>query len=291
VARSSWLLKWSIRLARLKREGRFSAPIVVCKHDHRFLVPEELARAHLQPQAILLEPVGRNTAPAVAAAALFAQSRDVEAILLVMPSDHVICNTVGFLNGVVRAAEIAGERLVLFGIEPNEPHTDYGYIRKGHELNGADSGIAVDAFCEKPDREKAEDYLNEDGYFWNSGIFVLLACAYLGELERLNPAICAAARDALNRAEQDMEFLRLEPKAFAASPSISIDYAVMEKMSAAANAAAQRRLERRGLVVVPLGHHPPRRAGQRRRGRRHPRRYQGLPRAQRALARRRHRGR
>jgi len=222
-------------LGRLNGPGNFSAPIVVCNNDHRFLVREELARAQMEPQAILLEPVARNTAPAVAVAALFAQARDSDAVLLVMPSDHVVRDTAGFLGGVKRAAEIAAAgRLVLFGIEANEPHTGYGYIRKGSALNGVDGGFKVDAFFEKPDQAKAERYLAEGGYFWNSGIFVLHARAYLEELQRLNPAIYAAAREALVNAAQDMEFLRLEPKAFAASPNISIDYAVMEKTGAAA---------------------------------------------------------
>jgi mannose-1-phosphate guanylyltransferase / mannose-6-phosphate isomerase len=222
-------------LARLDGSANFSPPIVVCNNDHRFLVREELARAQMEPQAILLEPVARNTAPAVAVAALFAQARDPDAVLLVMPSDHVVRDTTGFLGGVTRAAEIAAAgRLVLFGIEANKPHTGYGYIRKGNPLNGADGGFKVDAFFEKPDRAKAERYLAEGGYFWNSGIFVLHARTYLEELQRLNPAIYAAAREALEKAAQDMEFLRLEPKAFAASPNISIDYAVMEKTAAAA---------------------------------------------------------
>jgi mannose-1-phosphate guanylyltransferase/mannose-6-phosphate isomerase len=223
-------------LARLEGgESLATPPIVVCNNDHRFLVREELARAHLEPQAILLEPVARNTAPAVAAAALFAQGRDPEAVLLVMPSDHVVRDREAFLKGVTRAAAIAGAgRLVLFGIEARAPHTGYGYIRKGRALNGADGGFAVEAFFEKPDRAKAERYLAEGGYFWNSGIFVLHAGAYLDELQRLNPEIYAAARDALDKAARDMEFVRLEAKAFAASPNISIDYAVMEKTGAAA---------------------------------------------------------
>jgi len=222
-------------LERLGADARFSSPIVVCNNDHRFLVREELARAKLTPQAIMLEPVARNTAAAVAAAALFAERRDTNAVILVMPSDHVVSDNAGFLEGVKRAAEIAKTgRLVLFGIEADEPHTGYGYIRKGGALNGSTGGFAVDAFREKPDRAKAEGYLAEGGYFWNSGIFVLHARTYLEELQRLDPAIYEAARGALDNATQDMDFLRLENTAFAASPNISIDYAVMEKTKAAA---------------------------------------------------------
>ncbi len=222
-------------LERLGSNQNFAAPIVVCNSDHRFLVREELARARLEPQAILLEPVARNTAAAVAAAALLAQARDGDAILLVMPSDHVIGDTAGFLAGVKRAAEIAVKgRLVLFGIEADAPHTGYGYIRKGAALNGSGGAFAVEAFCEKPDRAKAEGYLAQGGYFWNSGIFVLNARTYLEELQRLDPAIYEAARGALDNASEDMDFLRLENASFAASPNISIDYAVMEKTTAAA---------------------------------------------------------
>jgi mannose-1-phosphate guanylyltransferase / mannose-6-phosphate isomerase len=211
-------------LERVGLDQNFSAPIVVCNNDHRFLVREELARAKLEPQAIMLEPVARNTAAAVAVAALFADRRDADAVLLVMPSDHVVADNEGFLEGVKRAAPIAA----------SEANTGYGYIRQGGALNGAGGGFAVEAFCEKPDREKAEAYLAQGGYFWNSGIFVLSARAYLAELERLAPSIYAAARDALDKATRDMEFLRLEPAAFAASPNVSIDYAVMEKTKAAA---------------------------------------------------------
>lgn len=222
-------------LERLGADQGFAPPILVCNNDHRFLVREEMARAHIEPQAILLEPVARNTAPAVAAAAMFAQSRDADAVLLVMPSDHVMRDTAAFLKCALQAAPIAAQgRMVLFGVKAREPHTGYGYIRQGAALNGAVGGFAVEAFCEKPDRAKAEAYLAQDGYFWNSGIFVLSARAYLAELERLAPAIYAAARDALDKATQDMEFLRLEPTAFAASPNISIDYAVMEQTKAAA---------------------------------------------------------
>ena len=222
-------------LERVGFDQKFSPPIVVCNNDHRFLVREELARAKLEPQAIMLEPVARNTAAAVAVAALFAERRDADAILLVMPSDHVVADKEGFLEGVRRAAEIAATgRLVLFGIKASGPHTGYGYIRQGRALDEAAGGFAVDAFCEKPDRAKAEGYLAQGGYFWNSGIFVLHARTYLAELQRLDPAIYAAARGALEGAMQDMEFLRLQPAAFAASPNISIDYAVMEKTAAAA---------------------------------------------------------
>lgn len=221
-------------LERLGSADSFAPPIVVCNNGHRFLVQEEVAQTGILPQAIILEPVARNTAAAVAAAALFAQRGDANAILAVMPSDHMIADAHGFVDAIKRAANIAATgRLILFGIRPCEAHTGYGYIRRGAPLAGDNGGFDVEAFCEKPDRETAERYLASGGYFWNSGIFVLGARTYLQELERLDPRILAAAREALAKATEDLGFLRLEPTAFARSPDISIDYAVMEKTDAA----------------------------------------------------------
>ena len=222
-------------LGRLDSAESFEAPIVVCNNDHRFLVQEEVAKAGLTPRAIILEPVARNTAAAVAVAALFAQRQDPAAVLAVMPSDHVVANAPAFVEGIKQAATIAETgRLVLFGIKPAEAHTGYGYIHQGAPLENGTGGFAVEAFCEKPERELAEQYLAAGDYFWNSGIFVLGARAYLDELKRLDARIFEAARGALERVTEDLDFLRLDAKAFATSPNISIDYAVMEKTKAAA---------------------------------------------------------
>jgi mannose-1-phosphate guanylyltransferase / mannose-6-phosphate isomerase len=222
-------------LSRLGTDTSFEAPIVVCNNDHRFLVQEEVAKAGVAPQAIILEPIARNTAAAVAVAALFAQARDPEAVLVVMPSDHVVGDAPGFVDGIKQAAAIAATgRLVLFGIKPGEAHTGYGYIRQGAPLNSGTGGFAVDAFCEKPERALAEQYVAAGDYFWNSGIFVLSARTFLDELQRLDPQLLAAAREALDKATTDLGFLRLDSAAFARSPNISIDYAVMEKTKAAA---------------------------------------------------------
>jgi mannose-1-phosphate guanylyltransferase/mannose-6-phosphate isomerase len=224
--------------AALKRLGPgrgFADPVIVCNNDHRFLVKDEADRAGVRPKAIILEPVARNTAPAVAVAALMAERDDPDAVLAVMPSDHVIRDEPRFVAAVHLAAEVAaGGRLVLFGIEPGGPHTGYGYIRRGAALDGGSGAFAVAAFTEKPNRETAESYLASGAYSWNSGIFVLGARAYLAELARLEPAILAAAKAALAGAEHDLGFLRLDAKAFAAAPAISIDYAVMEKTGLAA---------------------------------------------------------
>lgn len=223
-------------LTRLPANAGFAEPILLCNNDHRFLVQEELARAKVKARAIILEPVARNTAPAIAVAALAAVRENPGAIPAVMPSDHVVRDEARFVEGVRRAAKVAATgRLVLFGIKPTEAHTGYGYIRQGAALEGFNgAAFAVDLFAEKPDGITAETYLKSGQYFWNSGIFVLNARTFLEEMARLEPRIIEAARAALARAESDSDFLRLDRQAFAASPNISVDYAVMEKTAAAA---------------------------------------------------------
>ncbi len=223
-------------LARLSPEAGFPAPILLCNNDHRFLVKEELDRAAIEPRAIILEPVARNTAAAIAVATLAAVRYNPGAVLAVMPSDHVVKDEARFVASVASAARIAATgKLVLFGIKPTEPHTGYGYIRQGaaiEELNGG--AFNVDAFFEKPDAATAKSYLAQGNYFWNSGIFVLNARTFLDELASFEPRILEAAKGALAGAEEDLGFLRLEKKSFATSPSISVDYAVMERTAAAA---------------------------------------------------------
>jgi mannose-1-phosphate guanylyltransferase/mannose-6-phosphate isomerase len=223
-------------LARLPKSGGFQAPILLCNNDHRFLVREELDRAGIEPQAIILEPIARNTAPAIAVAALVALEHDPDAILAVMPSDHVIADEARFAEKIRQAAEVAATgKLVLFGIKPTEPHTGYGYIKRGAPLEGF-NGLAfnVDRFAEKPDQATAESYIADGSYSWNSGIFALKAKTFLSELEHYEPKILEAARAALAGASEDLGFLRLDKTGFATSPNISIDYAVMEKTREAA---------------------------------------------------------
>jgi mannose-1-phosphate guanylyltransferase/mannose-6-phosphate isomerase len=218
-------------LRRLPSGAGFARPILLCNNDHRFLVREELERAGITPEAIYLEPIARNTAPAIAVAALAVAARDPDGILVVMPSDHVIDNAVSFADAVQRAARVAARgRLVLFGIKPNSPHVGYGYIRCGAALpDGDGSACSVDAFVEKPDAATAQTYLDAGNYLWNSGIFVLHARTFIDELQRLAPDILAAAQSALDNAREDLDFLRLDANAFASAPSISVDYAVMER--------------------------------------------------------------
>ena len=209
------------------------APITVCSDDHRFMVGEHLQAISVDSGGILLEPAPRNTAPAIALAALHAVARDADATLLVMPADHLIEDEAAFRDAVAKAKVLAHEGwLVAFGIEPDYPETGYGYIRRGAALGEA--GYRIDRFVEKPDLATAEGYLAEGGYAWNSGMFLFSAARYLEELGRHAPGILAAAREAYARASSDLDFTRVDEAAFKASPSDSIDYAVMEKTDRAA---------------------------------------------------------
>jgi mannose-1-phosphate guanylyltransferase/mannose-6-phosphate isomerase len=216
------------RLDGLAGAGR---PIVVANEEHRFMVAEQLRQAGVTPSALLLEPVGRNTAPAIAAAALQAQSEGADPLLLVLPSDHVIRDEAGF-RAAVLAAKPAAEAgaLVTFGIVPTGPETGYGYIQAAP----GDGVRAVARFVEKPDLATAEAYVAGGGYFWNSGMFLFRASRYLEELRRFAPDMVAAVRAALAAGKRDADFLRLDRAAFEACPADSIDYAVMEKTDAAA---------------------------------------------------------
>ncbi|AIO66658.1 mannose-1-phosphate guanylyltransferase/mannose-6-phosphate isomerase [Burkholderia oklahomensis] len=215
------------------------APIVVTNNEQRFLVAEQLRQVGIAPSSIVLEPVGRNTAPAIAIAALLALRETPDALLLVLPSDHVIDNESAFVEIVKTAATVASdERLVTFGITPTQAHTGYGYIRRGAALAGDAQVYCVDAFVEKPDAPTAERFVADGGYYWNSGMFMLKASTYLDELRRHAPDIARQAELALDAATRDHDFLRLDPGAFGASPNVSIDYAVMEKTERAAVVAA-----------------------------------------------------
>jgi mannose-1-phosphate guanylyltransferase/mannose-6-phosphate isomerase len=216
------------------------APIVVTNAEQRFLAADQLAEIGVAPRALLLEPVGRNTAPAVAAAALQAAREDDAAVLLVQPSDHVIGDPAGFRSAVASAVAAAAEGyLVTFGIPPAEPATGYGYIEAGETVAGG--VLRVRRFVEKPTLEKAKAFLAQGGFYWNSGMFVFQARRFLEELARLQPAMLESVRDALEKATPDLGFLRLDRDAFAASPSDSVDYAVMERTGAGAMVRADMR--------------------------------------------------
>jgi len=211
------------------------APLIVCGNDHRFLVAEQLREIGITPLGILLEPVGRNTAPAVAAAAHYLKAIDPEAVMLVLPADHVIEDRAAFKNAVERArALVAQGALATFGIVPQAPETGYGYIRRGDEVPDCAGCYKVARFVEKPDRETAEAFLADGGYYWNSGMFMFQADRYLTELVRYNPDIAAASEAAVSAGYRDLDFCRLDEAAFAGCPSDSIDYAVMERTQDAA---------------------------------------------------------
>ncbi|HEX2842514.1 mannose-1-phosphate guanylyltransferase/mannose-6-phosphate isomerase [Hyphomicrobium sp.] len=224
----------SATLARLSPDAGFGAPLVVCNNAHRFLVKDDCEQAAVAPRALILEPVARNTAPAIAVAALFAAKEDPSSILVVMPSDHDIKDVGLFRAAVERAAEVADKgKIVLFGVTPSEPNTGFGYIHRGPALDGADA-FAIRSFTEKPDAETARTYLASGDYYWNSGIFVFRPEVFLAELAVFAPDVLEAARGALAKAEKDLGFLRLDQAEFEKAPSISVDYAVMENTEAAA---------------------------------------------------------
>ncbi|MBF5010942.1 mannose-1-phosphate guanylyltransferase/mannose-6-phosphate isomerase [Burkholderia pseudomultivorans] len=222
-------------ILRASKISGIASPIVVANHAHRFMVAEQLQHTGIKPRAIVLEPLGRNTAPAIAVAAHIALRDDPDALLLVLPSDHVVQNFPAFVAAVDTAVSVAKlGHLVTFGIPPTEPHTGYGYIRRGDAIEAGIGAHAVDAFVEKPDRERAVEFVQDDRYYWNSGMFLLNAAAYLDDIARHVPDISRQATLALEHARQDYDFLRLDNEAFAACPDISIDYAVMEKTERAA---------------------------------------------------------
>ncbi len=221
---------------RVADTSRFAPPLVICNEKHRFVIADQLNHAtDNAPCTIILEPVGRNTAAAVAVAALRIVERDPDALMLVLPADHLIRDEGAFRAVVERAAAAAAAgHLVTFGITPTAPETGYGYIRRGPVLAGLDGVHGVAAFVEKPPRATAEAYLAGGEHFWNSGMFLFPVATVLAELERFEPAVVAACSRAIAGATVDLDFFRLDAAAFAAAPSISIDYAVMERTDRAA---------------------------------------------------------
>jgi mannose-1-phosphate guanylyltransferase/mannose-6-phosphate isomerase len=222
-------------VSRVSDTQLFQAPLMICNAEHRFIVADQLRSLGTHAQKIILEPVGRNTAPAVAVAALSILKKQEDALMLVLPSDHVILNQTAFMNAVNTARQAAQDgKLVTFGIDPDKPETGYGYIQKGNALNRVSGAFDLTRFVEKPDEKTAEVYVASGEYYWNSGIFLLSARQYLDELGRHHPEMVAACEQALDAAEEDLHFSCLNQEAFVTCPSDSIDYAVMEKTQAAA---------------------------------------------------------
>jgi len=222
-------------MLRLSGLSGLKSPIAVCNEDHRFMMAEQLWEIGVKPAAIILEPVGKNTAPAVAMAALSAESEDN--VLLVLPADHVITNIESFHLAITQAEILAKQGyLVTFGIVPTHAETGYGYIMKDSIQQG--SAYKVAAFVEKPDLATAKNYLKSGDYLWNSGMFAFTAGSFLKELEKLNPEMLSVCKQALSAAKTDLDFVRLDKAIFSTCPADSIDYAVMEKTDKA--------------VVIPL---------------------------------------
>ncbi len=220
-------------IARTRELPDVAAPIVVASEDHRFLAADQLLEAGIKGATIVLEPLARNTAPAIALGALQALQRDADALLLVLPADHLIGDTGAFVEAVKQAMPLATQDwLVTFGIRPDRPETGFGYIRRAEAVDG--HGYRVEQFVEKPDQATAESYLADGDYDWNSGMFLFKASRYLEELAMHAPAMLAAVRNAHAKASADLDFVRIDRDAFALVPDNSIDYAVMEKTRQAA---------------------------------------------------------
>lgn len=223
-------------LRRLK-QVEHSPALIICNEAHRFIVAEQMRKEGLEQSGILLEPVGRNTAPAVALAALQAIKSGDDPVLLILAADHEIQDEDKFTQAVLEASAFAEQgKLVTFGIVPSAPETGYGYIKTGEKLDG--EGFIVAAFIEKPELSVAQQYLQDGGYLWNSGMFMFKASVFLNELKTFRPDILSACELSLAKATQDLDFIRLDSEIFHTCPEDSIDYAVMEKTAQA--------------VVVPL---------------------------------------
>lgn len=226
----------------LKRVAKYKnivSPLVVCNEDHRFLVAQQIHELDISPRSIMLEPIARNTAPAITIAALKLLNQGADQIMAVFPSDHVITDETTFLDGLEKAAALARKGyLVTFGVTPGSPEIGYGYMEKGKSI---ETGYQVKAFVEKPDVETARKYLDSGDYYWNSGMFVFTAKNYVEELEKHRPDILSACRKAIEGESEDADFSRVDGNAFKECPSDSIDYAVMEKT------------KRSAMVVLDVG--------------------------------------
>ncbi len=231
------LLQSTVR--RLSDLSGCETPLLVCNNQHRFLAAEQLRQIGVESLSIILEPVGRNTAPAVACAALSIIQQKDDPVLFVLPADHIIRDTQTFAQAVETGTLLAEQgKLVTFGIIPTAPETGYGYIKASDRLQTDSPAFQVDRFVEKPDLNTAKDYIASGVYYWNSGMFMFKASRYINELEQFAPEILYACTAAHEKIVRDLDFLRLDAEAFVDCPSDSVDYAIMEKTDSA--------------VVVPL---------------------------------------
>ncbi len=241
-------------ILRLDGMADMARPIIVCNEEHRFLVAEQGRQIGSMPQSILLEPVGRNTAPALTVAALALENRadDDDPLILAFPADHAIGDVAAFQSAVVVAARLAKDNcIVTLGVTPDSPHTGYGYMRRGAEfssqLKGL-NGVAYELveFVEKPDRATAKSMLETEEYLWNSGMFIMRTSAWLDEIERFRPDIAQVCRDAYSNGAEDGIFYRPDPRMFSECPTDTIDYAVMERITAPNSGSP------RHAAVVPM---------------------------------------
>ena len=224
-------------ILRLNGLENLTDPIIVCNADHRFLVAEQCQQIDIKNPTILLEPIGRNTAPAIAAAALQSIKDSNDAVLLVLSADHVIQDVEAFHQAInIASNQARSGKLATFGIVPTDANTGYGYIKSSKD--NADGAYKVEEFVEKPDLQTAQSYLEQGNYLWNSGMFMFKIDTFISELTTHSPDIVKSVNNAINNAEQDLDFIRLDKQAFESSPSDSIDYALMEKSD--------------NVVVVPL---------------------------------------
>jgi len=229
-----------------KSDVTVAAPLVVCNETHRFLVAEQFRLLDQVPASIMLEPAGRNTAPALTIAAMMAAQDDADSVLIVMPADHLIVDEIAFRGVVARGTKMASEgAVVTFGIVPTAPETGYGYIQKGAASAQNNEAFKLQAFVEKPDQSTAQRYLDSGNYLWNSGIFMMRASVWLELIEQYQPDIAEACRASFAKGERDGDFFRVDAKSFEQSPSDSIDYAVMEKLSEEKEASSK-------AIVLPL---------------------------------------
>jgi mannose-1-phosphate guanylyltransferase/mannose-6-phosphate isomerase len=208
------------------RVAGMAPPLIVCNDEHRFVIGEQLREVGVTPRNILLEPVGRNTAPAAAAASILLEEDGEDARILLLPSDHHIRDPETFGKAIAIAARMPADALVCFGVKPDRPHTGYGYIKRGKAISGG--GEWVDRFVEKPDAQTARSYLESGEYYWNAGIFLLPVARYLEELGAARPQMLDRCRESVDKAQRDLDFTRLEEESFKAIEGESIDYAVME---------------------------------------------------------------
>lgn len=219
-------------ILRTRKRELFSDPIIVCNNEHRFLAVDELKKINVTPKSIILEPVAKNTAPAIAIAALdvMAKKGKKEDIILIMPSDHIIKSEKKFVEAVKKAIPaVEDEYLVTFGIDPTSPETEYGYIKKSKKLKDEDGVFEVESFVEKPPLSEAKKFVASNSYLWNSGIFMVKASRYLELLQKLRGELFVNCCSSYNRASKDLEFIRVDIEEFDKCLNISIDHAIAEK--------------------------------------------------------------